>query len=304
MFEVWKRAQRSRLEDQRGTKINGELPDFLKPKSNSGKLQESSLKKGDGRGSTNRHSFAAPMIDDFIELSNPTPVTSYDFVADGTGIIPTHRQAEHYFSNYSMDLDANFDRKIRLVDHAVRPRQSAHGGGHRYKHAVKRPVSHPVFGYETRDYLDDQTRSRENGTGAASEGDLDKTLEYAKDLELDEFDATLKDDSFSPSCIPPPTRDIGETSIHVDTADYSPPSPLKAQDYLPMRLSSPPPLPPKPKLRGPPPRPPGRPQTDTPTSQLSPVQQTKMELMKQSCRSRKPVYVDRDGADRLNISFV
>lgn len=40
MYEGLKRAQRSRLEDQRGTEINFELPDFLKDKENSEKDQK------------------------------------------------------------------------------------------------------------------------------------------------------------------------------------------------------------------------------------------------------------------------
>lgn len=349
MFEVWKRTQRSRLEDQRGTEINGELPEFLKPKSEQkeggNKYQGTQgLKHAKVKASENRLSYAGPVIDDVIELPNNMPLTCYDFVKDG-GIIPNHQQAEEYFrSGDSCDVfDSNFGKKLSLGDiglavHSANRNRvhSAFTPSNRMKRVVRRPVSHPVFGgSESDDYFVDmpvyptmysvsQNRklSRSENIKNSSAGELDKTFECAKDLDLDsvnDLDVTLKEDicneSFSPSCIPPP-EDINNSSIHVDPANYSPPSPLKSgalhafkAEQLSSRLSSPPPLPPKPKLRGPPPRPPSRPQSETPASTqsispLSPVQQAKIELRKQVGRSRKPVYVDRDGTDRLNISFV
>ncbi|KAG1685478.1 Regulator of G-protein signaling loco [Nymphon striatum] len=333
MFEVWKRSQRNRLEDQRGTEINGELPEFLKPKPDqkegvSKYKRTSAVKHTKGKTSENRLSYTGTVIDDVIELPNNMPLTCYDFVKDG-GIIPNHQQAEEFFrAGDSCNIfDSNFDKKLSLGDIGLATRSanrnrvySAFTPSNRMRKVVRRPVSHPVFGSESDDYLVDmpvyptmhsisQNRNLAESENIknSSDGELDKTLECANDLDLDslnDLDVTLKVDadnkSFSPSCIPPP-EDINNSSIHVDPANYSPPSPLRSGalhafkvEQVSSRLSSPPPLPPKPKLRGPPPRPPSRPQSETPASTqiispLSPVQQAKIELRKQAGRSRKPV---------------
>ena len=100
-----------------------------------------------------------------------------------------------------------------------------------------------------------------------------------------------------PASPPPPTPpDPMGTSLHLDEADFSPPTPLaepaaSARPRLTAAAAGtpPPPLPPKPKvlLRGPPPRPPAR---AAPAEELA------------SGRSRKAIYLDK--AERLNISFV
>ena len=52
LYERLKRAQRSRLEDQRGTEINFEMPDFLKlPRCSNGSYSESLEIPIDGRAS-------------------------------------------------------------------------------------------------------------------------------------------------------------------------------------------------------------------------------------------------------------
>lgn len=90
--------------------------------------------------------------------------------------------------------------------------------------------------------------------------------------------------------LPTPPQPL-TTSLHLDEADFSPPTPLSEASLRPPLATGtpPPPLPPKPKLlwRGPPPRPPGRPSASE-------------ELA--AGRSRKAIYLDQ--AEKLNISFV
>ncbi|CAM1316586.1 Uncharacterised protein at_DN0196 [Pycnogonum litorale] len=336
LFEVWKRAQRSRLEDQRGTQINGELPEFLKLKS-----EKEAAKYGNYRKRMKNVltpdpsvSYIRQTIDDDIELPNSVPLTCFDMIK-GDGIIPTHQQAEDYFSSSRMNRDSDFSGKLSLADIGFASNGAVNGrirsmiapSYGKSRRSVPRPVSHPSFDSNDKNFL---TRMPMYPTihplsppsnscrSKLSDGDLDKTLECANDLDLDsvdDLDMTVKvdDASFSPSMVPPPD-DMHGTTLHVDKADFPPPTPimlhnplLDSAKQLSLRLSSPPPLPPKPKLRGPPPRPPSRPQSDITTAAVassSPLSHTKMELVKQPGRSRKAFYVDKDNADRLNISFV
>ncbi|KAK8748094.1 hypothetical protein OTU49_016311 [Cherax quadricarinatus] len=73
LYEGLKRAQRSRLDDQRGTEINFELPDFLKCDQPQDK--------------ENQHAHLADQLLAHLECS----------FSDGV-VIPTHQEAEDYFS--------------------------------------------------------------------------------------------------------------------------------------------------------------------------------------------------------------
>ncbi|KAK3876061.1 hypothetical protein Pcinc_019116 [Petrolisthes cinctipes] len=73
LYEGLKRAQRSRLDDQRGTEINFELPDFLKCDQPQDK--------------ENQHAHLADQLLAHLECS----------FSDGA-VLPTHQQAEEYFS--------------------------------------------------------------------------------------------------------------------------------------------------------------------------------------------------------------
>ncbi|KAG7153808.1 Regulator of G-protein signaling loco-like, partial [Homarus americanus] len=73
LYEGLKRAQRSRLDDQRGTEINFELPDFLKCEPPQDK--------------ENQHAHLADQLLAHLECS----------FSDGV-VIPTHQEAEDYFS--------------------------------------------------------------------------------------------------------------------------------------------------------------------------------------------------------------
>ncbi|XP_065337501.1 regulator of G-protein signaling loco isoform X3 [Cloeon dipterum] len=77
LYEGLKRAQRGRLEDQRGTDINFELPDFLKDKENSPRwLQKGRLSEGDC-----------------------LPLMSTEGIDLSSGLLPTVEQAEAYFGS-------------------------------------------------------------------------------------------------------------------------------------------------------------------------------------------------------------
>ncbi|CAB3362545.1 Hypothetical predicted protein [Cloeon dipterum] len=77
LYEGLKRAQRGRLEDQRGTDINFELPDFLKDKENSPRwLQKGRLSEGDC-----------------------LPLMSTEGIDLSSGLVPTVEQAEAYFGS-------------------------------------------------------------------------------------------------------------------------------------------------------------------------------------------------------------
>ncbi|XP_046385174.1 regulator of G-protein signaling loco isoform X2 [Ischnura elegans] len=105
LYEGLKRAQRSRLEDQRGTEINFELPDFLKDKENAPQITKKSRK---GRRGDDERKFSFEPVELGIKAARPitAPLTSsaafvsrlLDCNFNGEGIIPTNRQAERYFS--------------------------------------------------------------------------------------------------------------------------------------------------------------------------------------------------------------
>ncbi|XP_059488201.1 regulator of G-protein signaling loco isoform X3 [Neocloeon triangulifer] len=77
LYEGLKRAQRGRLEDQRGTDINFELPDFLKDKENTPRwLQKGRLSEGDC-----------------------LPLMSNEGIDLSSGLLPTVEQAEAYFGS-------------------------------------------------------------------------------------------------------------------------------------------------------------------------------------------------------------
>lgn len=118
LYEGLKRAQRSRLEDQRGTEINFELPDFLKDKENAPQTGKKFRKLRRGDESTSKFYEPTDLPAGSSQESLPvgasggkcgfrpdkTPTTpgalvtrllDQSFVTEG--VIPSPRQAEEYF---------------------------------------------------------------------------------------------------------------------------------------------------------------------------------------------------------------
>ncbi|XP_067003571.2 regulator of G-protein signaling loco isoform X2 [Anabrus simplex] len=121
LYEGLKRAQRSRLEDQRGTEINFELPDFLKDKENAPQVGKKirKVRRGEETSSKfyepsdlNSHSQAVASSQESLVLNAESSKSGYRGDKDSTatlvsryldssfsadGIIPSPRQAEEYF---------------------------------------------------------------------------------------------------------------------------------------------------------------------------------------------------------------
>ncbi|KAF0302019.1 Regulator of G-protein signaling loco [Amphibalanus amphitrite] len=227
LYEGLKRAQMCRLDDQRGTEINFELPDFLRKREavqnkenyRPERLSAPVLSRRPGSGAADARLSMVP--------------GGWRSSRQLGGILPTDQQAEDYFQG---DFDASGRLSLGLGD------SGQLGCPPMPRLTPRRP---------------------------------------------------------EPASPPPPTPpDPMATSLHLDEADFSPPTPLtessaSARPRLAAAAAAagtpPPPLPPKPKvlLRGPPPRPPAR---AAPTEELA------------SGRSRKAIYLDK--AERLNISFV
>nr|CAD7461698.1 unnamed protein product [Timema tahoe] len=100
LYEGLKRAQRCRLEDQRGTEINFELPDFLKDKENApqaGKKLRKLLHRVDE--TTSKFYDHLPHSSNSKGSRESLSALNESFLDDG--VIPPHRQAEEYFFSRS-----------------------------------------------------------------------------------------------------------------------------------------------------------------------------------------------------------
>uniref|UniRef100_T1JE93 RGS domain-containing protein n=1 Tax=Strigamia maritima TaxID=126957 RepID=T1JE93_STRMM len=87
IYQVWERAQRSRLDDQRGTEINFDMPDFLKPQP----------KKMPVENRTSEPLIRSKFYDE--QKNNLVIVDGFS----GNSVIPTVEQAEDFFSAKSAD---------------------------------------------------------------------------------------------------------------------------------------------------------------------------------------------------------
>lgn len=231
LYEGLKRAQRSRLDDQRGTEINFELPDFLKCDQPQDK--------------TSPHHLAEQLLAR-LECTFPE------------GVVAT--PAGEYFS-----------------------------------------LAHPeVWGGLPSPPLPPPTSSANNTLVA---GDLEP------DLDLDDFEDTLRGDGVGDGCDLPPASPLA-SPLAMEAATVPPRMPLTA---LPL---SPPPLPPKPKVggvRGPPPRPPSRQlhllNPPPPSFPPPPPSTSNSEDEGGLCPSDQPpplppLHLGRQNHDKFNISFV
>ncbi|XP_067128151.1 regulator of G-protein signaling loco-like isoform X2 [Centruroides vittatus] len=364
LLEVWNRAQRSRLDDQRGTEINFELPEFLKNKSDHPNGKENCLNMGnrlsvDARiGETVNNSkivskeknisqLPFSSIQKELGISSSMHCLDHGFSQDT--IFPTHQQAEKYFSStfdyhpcfgfgdikssekYLLNLGISQSSKSEMKNRPVPPPP-----GHKFH---SRPTSHslpclpPHICPTTRSLsLHSQDLAASRASPARSLDD--PILDGIEDLDID-LDVTLKaqssdcNDTLTPSKIPMPPD--SNTSLHVEEANFTPPSPLnvsgndiihKNEIFLPPQpplrklLCEPPPIPPKAQSRGPPPRPPSRQLINinpsyTQTSDEDHIEEdrtvteriAKSEGIQQK-RSSKCSYVDRGGPNNFNISFV
>ncbi|XP_021917974.1 regulator of G-protein signaling loco isoform X3 [Zootermopsis nevadensis] len=120
LYEGLKRAQRSRLEDQRGTEINFELPDFLKDKENAPQTGKKFRKLRRGEENTSKfyepepHPQSHPAVSGQESLPVGTSGSKCSYRANTSttgalvtrlldqsfvteGVIPSARQAEEYF---------------------------------------------------------------------------------------------------------------------------------------------------------------------------------------------------------------
>ncbi|GAB6023290.1 hypothetical protein CHUAL_008099 [Chamberlinius hualienensis] len=236
MYHLWKRAQCSRLDDQRGTEINFELPEFLRVQSHmpEGRASEpvcSSRCKRDNCGGVSskmsRLNSELPLSKTFVHLGEEMFVKN--------GIIPTADQAEDYFGGGSSIESGDVMVNSRRVDHS--------------KLSAMRPCSHPpITGHQW---------GRMTECGLPSRKEMNVSVPGMTKVPTDASGKRILERSFSPSSVPMP-NDIPNTSINADMADYSPPTPLKAK-FTNGRPSSvfirfpdePPPLPPKPRPRRP-----------------------------------------------------
>lgn len=246
MFDLWKKAQRNRLDDQRGTEINFELPEFLKTQPNDkvgvcyphGRVSEPaplSRQRADAPGKLSR-----------LNSEVFPPGLAHRAVCDDNllddGILPTHTQAEDYFSACCLGLgeyrSSPGPRSLQNFGEFLMPSKKVDS----WRPPLLRPSSHPITTAAPH-----WCRKHSNGTGVPHESDTTK-----KDGTTDGVTVDLNK-SFSPSSVPPPA-DTSVTSIHGDMADYLPPSPLRPSldklttSHVPLDLpSDPPPLPPKPR---------------------------------------------------------
>ncbi|XP_054260544.1 regulator of G-protein signaling loco isoform X2 [Macrosteles quadrilineatus] len=98
LYEGLKRAQRSRLEDQRGTEINFELPDFLKDKENTpqtGKKVRKLRRESEVTG--NSKFYQSVELSQASSQESLTVSRSVDQSFTNDGIIPSNEAAEEYF---------------------------------------------------------------------------------------------------------------------------------------------------------------------------------------------------------------
>jgi len=98
LYEGLKRAQRSRLEDQRGTEINFELPDFLKDKENapqSGKKVRKLRRESEVTGNSKFYQCAELSQASSQESLTVSRLVDQSYTSEG--IIPSNDTAEEYF---------------------------------------------------------------------------------------------------------------------------------------------------------------------------------------------------------------
>ncbi|XP_033221988.1 regulator of G-protein signaling loco isoform X2 [Belonocnema kinseyi] len=109
LYEGLKRAQRSRLEDQRGTEINFELPDFLKNKENGKMLESKKLRKF--RGTSVNYDSHTKFYDSSEEKQNPS-------VQDGKVMSNGNLETRESCSK-SFDSSANLDGTLVDGDQTI-----------------------------------------------------------------------------------------------------------------------------------------------------------------------------------------
>lgn len=306
LFEVWNRAERGRLDDQRGTEINFELPDFLKVESNllskKKRLGQSLpaeqdlreiVKYRDHSKKNGRSHVPFARLEKDLDISPTLHFSDHSFSVDS--IFPTSEQAEEYFGaslrcRPHLGFPGDMQSERFFCDWRIPPTSRQRPvpplPGIPLVKLPPRPSSHPIPRFPP--YQRPTTRSlplciEESSFRAPSISpatDMDDPLfkDNIETLDLDlDLDVNLKaqqsnDESLNRLKIPPPSV-LTSTAIHLDKANYSPVktaindnnsdkksfSPPPCHHSPTRRLScEPPPLPPKAKARGPPPRPPSR----------------------------------------------
>lgn len=297
LLEVWKRAQSSRLDDQRGTEINSELPDFLKVNKEKLAGKENCLKGPSKRppykGSKDKLDLSRGGLMNHYRDQDISPLRCIDssFITDG--ILPTALQAEEYFSTthiyrpslelannsgYRRNNDSSTLSDMRLspsvglgayAELRTRSASCIPGQNGNAKRIPQRPASNPLP-HLMYPRPPPTRRSPEFypyeqyfcGNLRSSEGLDNLLMSSMEGLDLDfDLDVTLK-------ASPPTTSDDSFTptkTVQTEDGNFSTPTALDPtlRQFVPPPngrrfKTDPPPLPPKVKTRGPPPRPPSR----------------------------------------------
>ncbi|KAK2706206.1 regulator of G-protein signaling loco-like isoform X2 [Artemia franciscana] len=255
LYEGLKRAQRSRLEDQRGTEINSELPDFLRKKTSN----EFPL---DGRASepifgSRREVISAPRLSSALAVPSVQPLhdTSdfQEFTSQGIdrsfstdGLLPNHSEAERYFGGstgvmkfFSPKQEAR-QRKAQSSDNLTPRKGSDKMSLSNSKENIGNKVQSMLLQYKK--VLDKNIKSQDEsfkvGPSRAPEvfkplekrykspvrtGVKNASLYHDLDLDLDVTQSLRGRAEQVP--LPTPPRPV-ITPLKVETPNYPPPTPL------------------------------------------------------------------------------
>ncbi|CAG5075886.1 Similar to loco: Regulator of G-protein signaling loco (Drosophila melanogaster) [Cotesia congregata] len=127
LYEGLKRAQRSRLEDQRGTEINFELPDFLKDKENSKSKDEKKLRRARLTVSANCDNSSSKFFNDVSipeKTQHPPSNFTESSIANRVMInesrnlpsVPPQEQSQSIISTNKSSLDNSLNLDVTLED--------------------------------------------------------------------------------------------------------------------------------------------------------------------------------------------